>query len=246
MFNENELERYKRQIEIPGWDISTQEKLKNATVFVAGAGGLGSPVLYYLAAAGVGNIKICDRDKVELSNLNRQILYNISDAGMFKAEIASSRISQLNDSLIITCFNTEAGWDLYEEIKKCDIIIDCLDNFTSRHILNRISLESGIPMMHSGVSEYYAQMTLLKPGETPCLSCFIPETIRIEPKGIIGAMAGIAGSMQALEVIKYITGTGDILKNRMLHIDGKSMSITSVSIHRNPDCKVCSKLYNSN
>lgn len=241
MLTENELIRYKRQLEVSGWENSTQEKLKNSKVFIAGAGGLGSPVLYYLAAAGVGHIKICDRDKVELSNLNRQILYNISDTGAWKAETASAKISLLNDSIKIVYFNSEAGLNLLDEIKECDIIVDCLDNFESRHILNRISLQSGIPMMHAGVSEYYGQMTFLQPGETPCLACFIPESIKKETKGIVGAMAGIVGSMQAIEVIKFLTGTGDILKNRLLHIDGKLMNITTLTIKRNPDCKVCSK-----
>lgn len=246
MLNENELKRYKRQMEIPGWDISTQERLKNSTVFVAGAGGLGSPVLYYLAAAGIGHIKVCDRDKIELSNLNRQILYKTSDTGMFKAETASERAADLNDSVRVTFFNSEAGMQMYNEIRDCDIIVDCLDNFSSRHILNRISLETGIPMMHAGVSEYYAQMTFLQPGVTPCLACFIPEEINITPGGITGAMAGIAGSMQALEVIKYLTGSGDILKNRLLHIDGRSMEITSIAIRKNPECKVCPGLHSIN
>jgi adenylyltransferase/sulfurtransferase len=241
MLTENELIRYKRQLEVSGWENSTQEKLKNSKVFIAGAGGLGSPVLYYLAAAGVGHIKICDRDKVELSNLNRQILYNISDTGSWKAETASAKTSLLNDSIKIVYFNSEAGLNLLNEIKECNIIVDCLDNFESRHILNRISLQSGIPMMHAGVSEYYGQMTFLQPGETPCLACFIPESIKKETKGIVGAMAGIVGSMQAIEVIKFLTGTGDILKNRLLHIDGKLMNITTLTIKRNPDCKVCSK-----
>ena len=241
MLTENELIRYKRQLDVSGWETSTQEKLKNSKVFVAGAGGLGSPVLYYLAAAGVGHIKICDRDKVELSNLNRQILYSTSDIGSWKAETAAAKTSLLNDSIKITHFNSEAGWNLIDEIKECDIIIDCFDNFESRHILNRISLQTGIPMIHAGVSEYYGQMTFLQPGETACLACFIPENIKKETRGIVGAMAGIVGSMQAIEVIKFLTGTGSILKNRLLHIDGKSMDITSLVLKKNSECKVCSK-----
>jgi adenylyltransferase/sulfurtransferase len=241
MLTENEQIRYKRQIEVSGWDNSTQEKLKSATVFVAGAGGLGSPVLYYLAAAGVGHIKICDIDKVDLSNLNRQILYNTGDTSNWKAETASKKISQLNDVIKISYFNSEAGWSLIDEIKECAIIIDCLDNFESRHILNRISLQTDIPMMHAGVSEYYGQMTFLQPGETPCLACFIPENIKKESSGIVGAMAGIVGSMQAMEVIKFLTGTGGLLKNRLIHIDGKSMDITSLTLKKNPECKVCAK-----
>lgn len=241
MLTDKELTRYKRQIEVSGWDRLTQEKLKESAVFVAGAGGLGSPVLYYLAAAGIGHIKICDRDRIELSNLNRQILYSTSDSGKWKAETAQTKISQLNDTIKITHFNQDAGLQLLDEINECDIIVDCLDNFESRHILNRISLQTGIPMIHAGVSEYYGQLTFLQPGETPCLACFIPENIKKETNGIVGAMAGIVGSMQAMEVIKFLTGKGSLLKNRLLHIDGKSMDITNLILKKNPECKVCSK-----
>lgn len=241
MLTEKELIRYKRQLDISSWDISTQQRLKDSSVFVAGSGGLGSPVLYYLAAAGVGQIIICDKDNVDLSNLNRQILYSNSDIGMSKAERASEKIKILNDDLKVTYYNGNAGWELIEQIRKCDLIVDCVDNFETRHILNRISLKTGIPMVHAGVSEYYGQMTFIQPGETICLACIIPEKIKSETKGIVGAMAGIVGSMQALEVIKYLTGKGDILKNRLLFIDGKSMSINTISVKKNPECKVCSK-----
>ena len=241
MLSENEINRYKRQLQISNWDSSSQEKLKTSTVFVAGAGGLGSPVLYYLAAAGVGHIKICDRDRIDLSNLNRQILYGTSDTGKWKAETAASKIYSINDNIKITHFNADAGWELLDEISECKIIVDCFDNFESRHILNRISLQTGIPMIHAGVSEYYGQMTFLMPGETPCLACFIPENIKKETMGIVGAMAGIVGSMQALEVIKYLTDTGDLLKNRLLYIDGKTMNTTLINMKKNTECKVCSK-----
>ncbi|MCL2154147.1 MAG: HesA/MoeB/ThiF family protein [Leptospirales bacterium] len=240
MFTENELVRYKRQMEISFWDITCQEKLKSSSVFVAGAGGLGSPVLYYLSSAGIGTIKVCDIDVVDLSNLNRQILYSAEDIGNLKSETAAKKISMLNNNINIKHINAKAGWDTLDEIKTCNIIVDCLDNFESRHILNEISVQNKIPMVHGGVTEYYGQMTFLHPDETPCLACFIPQNIKKEVKGIVGAMAGIVGSMQAMEVIKYLTGTGDLLKNRLMYIDARSMDITTINIHKNPKCKICS------
>lgn len=240
MLTQFETERYSRQIKISGWDVSTQEKLKASSVFVAGAGGLGSPVIYYLAAAGVGCIKICDNDKIEISNLNRQILYTPADTGKWKAETASEKISSFNNSVTVKYFPENLSMYHIDEVKGCDLILDCLDNFESRHLLNRISLQTDIPMIHTGVSEYYAQITFLQPGETPCLACFIPENLKKENNGITGAMAGIAGSIQALEAIKYLTGTGDLLKNRILYIDGKSMNFTTINISKNPQCKICS------
>jgi adenylyltransferase/sulfurtransferase len=241
MFTENELTRYNRQIEISFWDIACQEKLKNSSVFVAGAGGLGSPVLYYLAAAGIGTIKVCDMDVVSLSNLNRQFLYNSEDIGNVKSETAAKKISMLNNNINIKHINSKAGWDTLDEIKTCNIIVDCLDNFESRHILNEISVQYKIPMLHGGVTEYYGQITFLQPGQTPCLACFIPQDVKNEVKGIVGAMAGIVGSFQAMEVIKYITDTGDLLKNKLMYIDLRSMNISIINIHKNTKCKICSK-----
>ena len=241
MFTEHELIRYKRQLEISFWDISCQEKLKNSAVFVAGAGGLGSPVLYYLAAAGIGIISLCDTDIVDLSNMNRQILYSSEDIGSFKSETAAKKISMLNNNINVKYINSNAGWATLDEIKSCNIIIDCLDNFEARQVLNEISVQNNIPLVHGAVNEYYGQLTFLHPDETPCLACFISQDSKDKVKGILGAMAGIVGSIQAMEAIKYITGTGDLLKNKLLYIDARSMNITSINIHKNPECKICSK-----
>ena len=241
MLTEIELIRYNRQLEISFWDRSCQEKLKNSSVFVAGAGGLGSPVLYYLAAAGIGAITVCDMDVVDLSNLNRQILYSSDDIGNCKSEAASKKISVLNNNVNVKHINSKAGWDTLDEIKSCNIIVDCLDNFESRHILNEISVQNNIPMVHGAVTEYYGQAAFLQPGETPCLACFISQDLKDSVNGVVGAMAGIVGSIQAMEVIKYITGTGDLLKNKLMYIDARSMNITAINIHKNPQCKICSK-----
>ena len=202
---------------------------------------MGSPVILYLAAAGIGTIKVCDPDAVELSNLNRQILYNSGDIGSLKSETAAKKISMLNNNINVKHINAKAGWDILDEIKSCNIIADCLDNFESRHILNEISVQNNIPMVHGGVAEYYGQITFLHPGSTPCLACFIPPNAKSEANGIVGAMTGIVGSIQAMEIIKYITDTGDLLKNRLMYIDARSMNITAINIDKNPKCKICSK-----
>lgn len=234
-------EKYARHLAIYGWTDETQDKLTSAHVFVAGAGGLGSPLLFNLAAAGIGNLTICDFDTVSISNLNRQILYSESDIGKSKVFTAAERLKKLNSSINITCIDSPLSEDMTDIIKPVDIIIDCLDNFKGRFILNRMSLELGIPLVHAGISEFYGQITFLKPGETPCLACFVQSDAEDKNPGIIGATAGILGSMQAMEAIKYITGTGDNLTNRILFVDGKTMEFTMININKNPACRCCGK-----
>ncbi len=240
MLSENELQRYQRHFQINGWNPEIQLKLKESSVFVAGSGGLGSPVLYYLAAAGIGCIKFCDRDIVDLGNLNRQILFGSDDIGKDKVNAAYSRLSGLNSDIRLEPLKNEINTKIIPDIKGCDLIVDCVDNFETRHFLNRVSFDLNIPMVHAGVTEFFCQLTFLKPGETPCLSCFIPEGTQQSGKGITGAMAGIAGSIQALEAIKYLTGLGDILTNRLLFIDMKNLSFNTMTLKKNPECKVCS------
>jgi len=236
----DKYEKYARHLAIKEWSEETQERLTSAHVFVAGAGGLGSPVLFNLAAAGIGEFTICDFDTVSVSNLNRQVLYRESDVGKSKVFTAAERIRELNSTVKINCIDTPLTDETIDRIKSAHIIIDCLDNFKGRFILNRISLDTGIPLIHAGVSEYYGQITFLKPGETPCLGCFVHSDAENKNPGIIGATAGILGSMQALEAVKYITGTGTNLKNTILFVDGKTMEFTRVNITKNPSCTYCS------
>lgn len=240
MFTEDEHIRYQRHFNIKGWDEKTQLKLKNSSVFIAGAGGLGSVVLYYLAAAGIGKLIFCDCDTIELGNLNRQILYDINDIGKDKVQAAAERLSAFNNTIELIPLKCKIENEIIPQMTGCDLIIDCVDNFKTRHALNRISVEKNIPIMHAGVTEFYAQFTLLKPGETPCLECFIPEDTPPSGKGIIGAMAGIAGSIEAMEAIKFLSGTGEDLANRLLFIDMKNLSFNTINIKKNPGCKICS------
>lgn len=232
-------EKYSRHLAIQGWSEETQNLLSSAHIFVAGAGGLGSPVLLYLAAAGIGEITICDFDTVSVSNLNRQILYNDNDINRSKVLTASQKIESLNSRIKINTIDKPLSHDYVDRVKSADLLIDCLDNFQGRFILNKLSLETGKPLIHAGVSEYYGQITFLEPGETPCLGCFVNSEAENRNPGIIGATAGIIGSIQALEAVKYITGKGENLKNRILFFDGKTMDFTMVNINKNPSCRYC-------
>jgi len=240
MNDDREYMIYSRQIALPGWGPSSQEKLKNSTVFVAGTGGLGSPVLFYLAAAGVGKIFACDFDRIDISNLNRQILHPFKRIGSSKVQSAAETINELNPYVSVVPVDARiTKANASRLIDGADIIIDCLDNFKTRQVLNEVSVKKRIPMVHAGVAEMRGQITLLHPPETPCLACIITEKSKSQRPQILGATAGVIGTLQALEAIKYITGIGTMLKNRMMFWDGMSMNFETIRIARNPRCKVC-------
>jgi len=239
--NEEERERYRRQILIPEIGLEGQEALKKAVVLVAGAGGLGSPVLLYLAAAGVGRMIVCDRDTLERSNLNRQIIHPTENLERQKAESAEEGIRRINPQIRISRVTESINRENIGRIAgESDLMVDCLDNFETRFILNRYSVDSGTPMIFAGVSGYSGQITFLDPPRTPCLNCFIP---KIPPPGgeipILGAAAGIFGSLQALTAVKYLTGQSTGLENRLLVFDGDHMEWAEVPLSRNPGCPVC-------
>ncbi len=243
MLTNEEIEIYQRQLMITGWDNEVQERLKKSTVFVAGAGGLGSPLLFYLTVAGIGTIIICDYDVIELSNLNRQILHPHTGIGMLKVDTAAGRLIDANRHANIIKIKEKITKENAEKmIGNPDIIIDCLDNFDTRHILNHVSVKTGIPMIHAGVAGFQGQLTFLHPPETPCLACFIPQQIKKEKSPIFGATAGIIGSLQASEAIKYLTGIGENLKNRLLIYDGLQMRFETIKLTRNEKCEVCGKM----
>ena len=242
MLTRKESERYSRQILISGFEKIGQEKLKNATVFIAGAGGLGSSCSMYLAAAGVGDIKICDFDKTVLSNLNRQILHNESKIGINKAVSAKVTLAKINQNV-----NVEAIEEKITEKNICrlvgnsQIIIDCMDNFPTRFILNKCSKMKKIPLVHGSVYGLEGRLTFIKIPETPCLKCIYcyPPPKKVFP--VLGATPGIIGCLQAMETIKYIIGLGENMKGRFLIFDGKNMNFSETQILKNPKCPVCGK-----
>lgn len=240
MLSDDEIGLYTRQLGIASWGESAQERLKKSRVFVAGAGGLGSAVIYYLSAAGVGEITICDSDSVELSNLNRQILHRHDRIGMKKSDSARVSASGLNPFITITSLTATIDKNNAEDIiGEPDLILDCLDNFDTRFVLNRVSVTRHIPMIHAGVSEFQGQITFLHPPETPCLECFIKRDVKKSGKHIAGMTPGIIGSMQALEAVKYLSGIGATLKNRLVFWDGLAVRLESIALKRDPGCSVC-------
>ena len=242
MLSKAEITRYNRQLLINGWGNEAQEKLKQSTVFVAGVGGLGSPLLYYLAVAGIGTLKICDFDKIDLSNLNRQILHTENEIGILKVDSAYNTLINANPNITIIKVNEKLGEKNTPKIVgDADIIVDCLDNFYTRQLLNETSVKKSIPMIHAGVSGFIGQITFIHPPETPCLACFFPDKVKKEITPIVGATAGILGSLQALEVIKYLTGIGENLKNKLLFWDGLEMNFKTIKLQKNCNCKICSK-----
>jgi len=241
---EKDKHRYHRQILFPGWGEAGQEKLKASSVFIAGAGGLGSPVAYYLAAAGVGEIHICDSDAVELSNLNRQILHFEDRLGKPKATSASITLKALNPSIKVVPIHALIEDSTIEKIAgHPDILVDCLDNYDTRYLLNRYGIQNDIPLVHGALWGMTGQVSFFQPPETPCLRCLVSEAPVKETFPVIGATAGITGCIQALEVLKYLTGVGKNLKGKLLFFEGDDMTFTTFTLHRSPTCPDCGHLH---
>jgi molybdopterin/thiamine biosynthesis adenylyltransferase len=239
----NKFLRYERQIMIEGFGIKGQERLKKAKVVIAGAGGLGSIISIYLTTAGVGRIRLIDHDRVELSNLNRQILYVDKDIGKRKAEVAKERLESLNKEVLIEAIKETITEDnVFKLVDGYDLIVDAMDNFPVRFMLNKIAVQKKIPFFHGAIRGFEGRATTIIPGQTPCLSCLYPRVPEPGVSPVIGVAPAVIGSIQATEVIKYIVGTGVLLTNRLLIYDGMSMEFMEIRVKRHPDCKECCHL----
>lgn len=243
-------ERYTRQLKITQWGEAVQHKLESAHITVVGTGGLGSPVLYYLAAAGVGKLRLIDGDKVDISNLNRQILFAEGDIGAYKAQRAAEKIGALNSNIEIEYItDTLTAENIDRLIPQSDVIVDCLDNFSSRFVLNKQAVSLAIPLVHAGIHSFSGQLTTIIPGKTPCLECLfagmkdpaLESGARI-PSPVLGAVVGVMGSLQALEAIKIAGNLGAAYTQRLLIYDGLSGSFKEIEVARNMNCTVCSAL----
>ncbi|WP_321421545.1 HesA/MoeB/ThiF family protein [uncultured Methanobacterium sp.] len=240
MLTSREIKRYARQTMIFGEE--GQEKLKNAKVFIAGAGGLGSPISVYLAVAGVGNITIADHDIVELSNLNRQILHGDTDINQKKTESAEETLTNLNADINVNIISeTITDDNVYDLVGDSDLIVDAMDNFDTRHTLNKAAFKLDIPYFHGAVSGFDGQATTIIPGKTACLNCIFPQSPPKSVFPIIGLTPGLIGVVQATEVVKYITGEGELLENEILLWDGLRSEVEKVKTNKRPDCEVCGK-----
>jgi molybdopterin/thiamine biosynthesis adenylyltransferase len=242
MLTEDDLTRYARQLLIPGWGEETQRRLQAAKVFVAGAGGLGSAVLYYLLAVGVGRVRVCDSDNLSLDNLNRQILYQMADLQQPKAPTAAARLRALNPKVEVEPLATRITAHNAEElVADSHIIVDCLDNFETRYLLNEVAVRRGLPMVYAGVQAMEGMLSFLHPPATPCLRCVFPQPPipPPDPTPIVGATSGVIGTLQALEVIKHLTGLGQTLRGRLLIFDGADLTCTQVTLKPMPNCPAC-------
>ena len=240
MTNKKEQEMYSRQIMMKEIGEAGQQKLSKASVLVVGCGGLGSPVLYYLTAMGVGHIGICDGDTVSLQNLNRQILFKVDDIGKSKATVARERLIELNPNLITTVYNQFLDEKLAESlIPSYDIVVDCLDNFETRFILNDVCVNERKPLVHAGICEYFGQLMTITPGKGPCLRCLFPKGIQkkedIKPSGVIGPTPGVLGAMQAMETAKYLLDM-KICNDGLVMYNGLELTLEKVKIPASPHC----------
>jgi molybdopterin/thiamine biosynthesis adenylyltransferase len=239
MLSDAEKKRYSRQIRLFGED--GQERLKRTSVFIAGAGGLGSVISFYMAAAGFGKIRICDCDTVELSNLNRQILHTNADLGLAKAKSAYESLTGINPEIEVEALVETISEDNIDQLLQgCDLIMDAMDNFPVRYLLNRAALQRKIPLFHGAISGYQGQATTIIPGKTACLACIFPRAPPASVFPALGSTCGVIGSIQVTEAVKYTTGSGQLLENRLLLWDGLNGCLDEMAYERNPACRECS------
>ncbi|MFQ6040430.1 MAG: ThiF family adenylyltransferase, partial [Candidatus Poribacteria bacterium] len=229
----NDYQRYNRQMMIDGWGEAGQEKLKQTTIGVLGAGGLGAPLLVYLTVAGFGKIILADEDTPELSNLNRQILHWDKDIGRKKAESAKEKLQEMNKDIEIVAYADEVTENNIERVfAGVDAVCDALDNFASRFVLNAFAVARRIPLFHGAIWGFQGEVTTIIPGETACYRCLYSEAMPGEIFPVVGVTPALIGVIQATEAIKYFTGIGELLKNQLLLYEGESMTFSKVHIRR--------------
>ena len=242
--NDDQLLRYSRQIMLPQIDVAGQERLKNSKVLIVGLGGLGSPTSIYLAAAGIGELTLID--KVSLSNLQRQILYNNNDIGRLKIDAARDHLISLNPEVDIRSFDEKLNEDdLIKEAKRTDVMIDATDNFATRFALNRVSVKTNTPLISGAAIRFEGQIAVFNPLKkiSPCYRCLYDDEISIEEScsanGVFAPLLGIVGSMQACETIKVILDAGKTIHGKLLLIDALNMEIREAKLIKDNNCPIC-------
>jgi molybdopterin-synthase adenylyltransferase len=245
ILNDNDRSRYLRQMAIEGFGETAQRSLKDTTVTVMGVGGLGSPASLYLAAAGVGKVVLVDFQAPELSNLNRQVLHWEDDVenGTMKAVSAANKLRKMNSQIEIVPKLARIGdVDLCDVVEDSAVIVDCLDNFEARRLLNIHCVKERVPLVHAAVEGFSGQLTVIVPGRTPCLECLFPHSLARKPLiPIIGFTAGVFGCMEAAEAVKLITGVGEPLAGKMLVGDLSNNYWEIIEVERSDRCPICGK-----
>jgi adenylyltransferase/sulfurtransferase len=243
VLDQRELIRYNRQLRIPDFGEEGQKRLKRSHVLIAGIGGLGCASATYLTAAGVGRITLIDFDVVELSNLNRQVLYWEEDIGEKKVLVAQRKLSRLNSGTeIIPIFAKITEANVFSLIDGAEVVLDGLDNFATRLLVNAACVKHKIPYIHGGVSRFRGLVTTIIPGKTPCLACIYPEGSQGGGGlGVLGVIPALIANFQALESIKLLIGQSPSLAGKLLRFNGNDMKFRIDEIKRNESCKVCSR-----
>lgn len=249
---EEQKQKYNRHIILPEIGIEGQKKLLKAKVLIIGAGGLGSPVALYLAASGIGTIGIADYDVVDLSNLHRQILHTEGDIGILKTQSAEKKMTERNrDISVISHPVAISGENIHDILSDYDFVVDCTDNFESKFLVNDACVAGNKPFSHGGVLAFSGQTMTIIPGQSACYRCVFEHPPDKEDvpgsaiTGILGTTPGILGTMQATEAIKYITGAGELLTDRILSFDALTLQFFTHRIKRDNDCPSCGNMRES-
>ena len=244
-FTEQQIQRYSRHILLQDVGVEGQEKILGAKVLVVGAGGLGAPVSLYLAAAGIGRIGIIDADVVDLSNLQRQVIHFTKDVGVPKVQSAKEKIQAINPDVQVDTYHEFLySGNALDIIKQYDFIVDGTDNFPVKFLINDACVMAGKPFSHGGILRIYVQTFTHLPG-TACYRCFFKEpppagaVPTCSQAGVLGAIAGMLGTIQAAETLKYFTGVGQLLTNRLLTFDAKTMQFRTIPVRQRSTCEIC-------
>ena len=246
--NDHELLRYSRHILLPEIGIEGQEQLLAARALVIGAGGLGSPAAYYLASAGIGTVVLADGDTVDLTNLQRQILHHTGSVGRPKAESGRETLGRINPQCrVVPVVERLEGTRLEEEVAAADVVLDCSDNFATRHAVNRACVRRRKPLVSGAAIRFDGQVAVFdsRQPDAPCYECLFPESgeaeeVRCAVMGVFAPLTGIIGTTQAAEALKLVVGCGVSLAGRLLLLDGLAMEWRSIAVPQDPGCRVCS------
>jgi molybdopterin/thiamine biosynthesis adenylyltransferase len=244
MLTDEERQRYSRQMMLSGFGEEGQKKLREANVSIVGIGGLGCTVSIQLTLAGIGQLSLIDYGRVERSNLNRQNLYDQEDIGQFKVDVAREKLARLNPNVQIEADRTKIDEDnVCKILGGCALVVDGLDTLDARYALNKFALFRNLPLVHGGVYGYEGRVTTIIPGKTPCLKCLYHVAQKAGEVPIFGAVPAVIGSLQSLEVTKYILGIGRLLAGRLMIYDGLSQKFVEVQTQFDPHCTDCSVLF---